>query len=181
VRQRHPGKRVEVWFQDELRAGQQGTLTRKWAPRGSRPTAVRQTEYKWAYVFASICPATGGSVALIAPTVNTYLMNAHLRHVSEELGPDRHAVLILDGAGWHRSNDLAVPDNVTLLHLPPYSPELNPVERVWRWLRDRKLSNRILPADAEMDALLAEVMTAISPERFKSLCHVDWLETVHDR
>jgi transposase len=117
---------------------------------------------------------------LIAPTVNTYLMNAHLRHVSEALGSGRHAVLILDGAGWHKSNDLRVPANVTLLHLPPYSPELNPVERVWRWLRDRKLSNRILPADAELDALLAEAMTAISPERFRSICHVEWLETVHE-
>jgi len=154
---------VEVWFQDELRAGQQGTLTRKWA-----------------YVFASICPATGESegesVALIAPTANTFLMNAHLHHLSEELGPDLHAVLILDGAGWHKSKALVVPDHV----MQPYSPELNPLERVWYWLRDRKLSNRILPADAELDALLGEAITAITPERFRSLCHVDWMQTPHD-
>ena len=120
-------------------------------------------------------------MALIAPTVNTHLMNAHLRHLSEELGPDRHAVLILDGAGWHKSNGLVVPDNITLRHLPPYSPELNPVERVWRWLRDRTLSNRILPADAELDALLAQAMNAISPQRFRSICHVDWLDHGHER
>lgn len=164
-----------MWFEDELRAGQQGTLTRVWAPIGTRPTAVRQTEYKWAYVFASVCPRTGESVALIAPTVNTHLMNAHLRHLSEHLGSSRYAVLILDGAGWHRSRDLNVPANITLLLLPPYSPELNPVERVWRWLRDRKLSNRVLPADAELDALLAEVFNDITPARFRSLCHADWL------
>lgn len=141
---------------------------------------MRQTEYKWAYVFASICPETGNSVALIAPTVNTYLMNVHLRHLSEELGPDRHAVLILDGAGWHTGNDVQVPPNLTLLFLPPYSPELNPVERVWRWLRDRKLSNRILPADHDLDALLADAFTEIAPERFRSICHTDWLSTEHE-
>lgn len=172
---------MEVWFQDELRAGQQGTVTRKWAPTGTRPTAVRQTEYKWAYVFASVCVETGDSVALISPTVNTYLMNVHLRHLSEQLGPQRHAVLILDGAGWHKANDLQVPVNITLLHLPPYSPELNPVERVWHWLRDRKLSNRVLPADDDLDALLAEVITQITPERFRSTCHTDWLTTEHER
>lgn len=84
-------------------------------------------------------------------------------------------------AGWHKANDLQVPVNITLLHLPPYSPELNPVERVWHWLRDRKLSNRVLPAGDDLDALLAEVITQITPERFRSLCHTDWLTTEHER
>jgi transposase len=103
-------------------------------------------------------------------------MNVHLRHLSEELGDDRHAVLILDGAGWHTAHEIDVPENVTLLFLPPYSPELNPVERVWGWLRDRKLSNRILPADAALDALLAEIITDIPPERLRSLTRTEWLE-----
>ena len=106
-------------------------------------------------------------------------MNVHLRHLSEELGTQRHAVLILDGAGWHTANDLEAPANITLLVLPPYSPELNPVERVWHWLRDRKLSNRILPADEELDSLLGEVFTDITPERFRSICHTEWLEAEH--
>lgn len=159
-----------------MRTGQQGTLTRVWARCGSRPRAVRQTEYKWAYVFGSICPATGESVALIAPTVNTYLMNVHLRHVSEALGDDRHAVLILDGAGWHTSKELVVPDNITLLFLPPYSPELNCVERVWLWLRQHTLSNRILPADKDLDHLLGEAFVSIPPSRLQSLTRTAWLE-----
>lgn len=140
---------------------------------------MRQTEYKWAYVFASVCPETGESVALIAPTVNSYLMNVHLRHLSEQLGPQRHAVLILDGAGWHTAKGLEVPENVTPLLLPSYSPELNPVERVWHWLRDRKLSNRNLPAGDQLDALLAQVIRQITPERFRTLCHTDWLTPRH--
>lgn len=103
-------------------------------------------------------------------------MNAHLRHVSEHLGPDRHAVLIMDGAGWHVSNDLVVPDNVTPLLLPPYSPELNPVERLWAWIRQHKLSNRLLPADHALDQLLGEIMLEIPPELIRSVCRASWLE-----
>ena len=147
-----------------------------WGERGSRPLAVRQTEYKWSYVFGSVCPATGESVTLTAPTVNTHLMNVHLRHVSEHLGNQRHAVLIMDGAGWHTSNDLVVPDNITTLLLPPYSPELNPVERLWLWLRQHTLSNRILPADEALDELLGEAMLELTPERIQSLTRVSWLE-----
>lgn len=151
-------------------------MTRIWARTGTRPTAVRQTEYKWAYIFASVCPKTGESVALVAPTVNTYLMNVHLQHISEQLGEDRHAVLILDGAGWHRSNALNIPTNITLLPLPPYSPELNPVERLWAWIRHRKLSNHALPADEELDALLCKVMRNISAQRLRSICRTSWIE-----
>jgi transposase len=115
-------------------------------------------------------------VSLIAPTVSTHLMNVHLRHLSEHLGCDRHAVLILDGAGWHTSNDLEIPENITLLLLPPYSPELNPVERVWLWLRQRKLSNRLLPADEQLDQLLGELITGISAKRLRSLTRTEWLE-----
>lgn len=176
LRRQAPDLRVSVWFQDELRAGQKGTLTRVWGERGSRPTAVRQTEYKWAYVFASLCPATGECVELIAPTVNTHLMTVHLRHLSEHLGADRHAVLIMDGAGWHVANDLVIPENVTPLLLPPYSPELNPVERLWLWLRQHKLSNRILPADAELDDLLGQVMLQLTPEQIRAITRTDWLE-----
>ena len=123
-----------------------------------------------------MCPETGETVELVAPTVSTYLMNAHLRHLSEHLGPDRHAVLIMDGAGWHVSNDLVVPENVTTLLLPPYSPELNPVERLWLYLREHKLSNRLLPAGYELDKLLGDLMLELTPELVKSVCRVPWLE-----
>ena len=131
VKDAHPGERVEVWQQDEARIGQQGTLTRVWGETGSRPSAVRQTEYEWAYLFAAVNPLTGASSALIAPTVNTQYMNKHLAFIGREAGPGVHVVLVLDQAGWHVAKALRVPKNVTLLHLPPYSPELNGSERIW--------------------------------------------------
>lgn len=103
-------------------------------------------------------------------------MNVHLRHLSEHLGPDRLAVLIMDGAGWHVSNGLVVPENITPLLLPPYSPELNPVERLWAWIRQHKLSNRLLPEGYELDRLLGEIMIEIQPELIRSVCRVSWLE-----
>ena len=139
----HPGKRIVWWFQDEARVGQQGTLTTVWAERGSRPSAVKQTEYQWVYLYAAVDPLTGRSSAMLAPTVNTAYMNEHLRFIGRQLAPDEHAILVLDQAGWHVAKALKAPANITLRHLPPYSPELNPVERVWAFLRGHYLSNRL--------------------------------------
>src|SRR5205085_5897827 len=88
------GKTLELWWQDEARIGQQGTLTRVWGERGSRPSAVRQSEYEWAYLFAAVNPLTGASSALIAPTVNTQYMNRHLAFIGREAGPGVHVVLV---------------------------------------------------------------------------------------
>jgi transposase len=173
----HPeATRVEVWLQDEARVGQQGTLTRVWAERGSRPSAVKQTEYEWAYLFAAVNPATGASSALIAPTVNTQYMNEHLRFIAREAGPAVHVVLVLDNAGWHVAKALRVPANVTLLYLPPYSPELNGAERVWGYLRSHYLSNRVYRDYDELFDALAAAWNRLEPERLKSLTHTEWIE-----
>jgi transposase len=131
-----------VWFQDEARFGQQGTLTRVWARTGSRPTAVRQTQYQYLWVLCAACPVSGESVGLISPALNTQVINVFLDQMSRELKPDTHAVLIWDGAGFHRANELKVPANITLLQLPPYTPELNPIENLWHYLRSHCWSNR---------------------------------------
>lgn len=171
----HPAKRLEVWFQDEARIGQQGTLTNVWAERGSRPTAVKQTEYDWCYLFAAVNPRTGASSALITPTVNTAYMNKHLRFISREAGDDAHVVLVLDGAGWHTSGGLQVPSNITLLHLPPYSPELNPVERVWAYLRSHYLSNRAYADYDELMSVTTASWNGLDAEQLKSICATAWL------
>lgn len=176
MREAHPGKRVRLFVEDEARVGQQGTLTRVWAARGSRPTAVKQTEYEWAYLWGAVEPATGSSVAMVTPTVNTDLMNEFLAGLSSTLAEDEHAVLALDNAGWHVAKALAVPANVTLLHLPPYSPELNPVERVWGFLREDQLSNK---AYADYDELVGRADRAwltLDAARLRTLCRCSWIE-----
>ncbi len=114
-----------MWFADEARVGQKGTLTYVWAERGSRPVAVRDNRHDSAYLFGA---------AIIMPAVNSEAMAEHLREISTQVAPGAHAVLVLDGAGWHQAGErLPVPDNISLLSLPPYSPELNPV-CAFRWI-----------------------------------------------
>jgi len=170
------GGSVRTFFMDEARLGQQGTLTRKWAPTGSRPTAVKQTKYEWIYLYAAVEPASGESVALLAPNANTGTFNVFLRMLSKELKPKEHAVLILDGAGWHKSKKLAMPENITCLLLPPYSPELNPVENLWHYLRSHHLSNR---AYSDYEALLdvgGDMWRKLMPEIIKSVGGCPYIE-----
>src|ERR1700732_3148510 len=118
---------IEVWFQDEARVGQQGSLTYIWAPIGSCPLMLRDNRHDSAYLFGAICPARGVGAAIIMPAANTEAMNEHLKEISTQVARDAHAVLVCDRAGWHQTGGrLRVPDNITLLPLPPYAPGLNP-------------------------------------------------------
>ncbi len=170
------GGRLRTFFMDEARLGQQGTLTRVWAPRGSRPTAVKQTRYEWVYLYAAVEPATGASVALLAPNVNTGTFNVFLEMLAAGAGPEEHIVLIMDQAGWHKSRGVKLPDCITVLLLPPYSPELNPVENLWHHLRSHHLSNR---AYDDYDALIDAGTAAwrrLTPDVIKSVCRCPYLE-----
>nr|WP_272209595.1 IS630 family transposase [Marinicella sp. W31]MDC2875410.1 IS630 family transposase [Marinicella sp. W31] len=95
-----------------------------------------------AYIFGAICPRHGKAAALVMPWCDTYAMNQHLIEISRNVAENAHAVLIMDQAGWHMSNNLVVPENITILPLPPKSPELNPVENIWQFMRNNWLSNR---------------------------------------
>lgn len=177
IAQEHPGQKMEVWFQDEARFGQQGTLTRKWARTGSRPPAVKQTQYDWLWVLGAVCPETGQSVGLLSPQLNTAMVNQFLRQFAAETDPDVHVVMIWDQAGFHCAKDLQVPANMTILPLPPYSPELNPVENLWHYLRSHHWSNR---AYADYDALreaacAAWQATCLNADLIQSVCCVPYL------
>ena len=138
------GNPVEFWFQDEARVGQQGTLSRIWAPIGSRPAMVRDNRRANAYIYGAICPCRGIGAALVMASANTEAMNEHLKEISVQVATGAHAALICDGAGWHaKSKDLIVPSNITLITLPPYAPELNPIENVWEFLRDNRFGAQV--------------------------------------
>ena len=133
------GTPIEVWFQDEARIGQKGTHAYLWAPIGSRPLMARDNRHDSAYIFGAICPQRGVGAAMITPAANTEMMNLHLAEISTQVAAGARAVLICDSAGWHQTGGaLVVPENILLLNLPPYSPELNPMENVWDCLRQNK-------------------------------------------
>jgi hypothetical protein len=117
---------------------------------------------------------------LVLPHVNTEAMGLHLAEIGRRVAPGAHGVVVLDGAGWHGSGDLPVPENLTLLPLPPRSPELNPVENVWQYLRQNKLGLRVWP---DYDAIVASCCEAWNalvamPDRLASITSREWAEAV---
>ncbi len=169
---------VDVWFQDEARFGQQNTTTRLWAERGSRPRVVKQQQFEYAYLFGSVCPARGIGEAMVVPWVHKNIMVEHLKQLSAVTEKGRHAVVIMDGAGWH-TNDIAEPfDNVSIIKLPPYSPELNPIEQVWSWLRQHSLANQSF---ANYEDIVSKVCRAWNrflecSARVRQMCSRRWID-----
>ncbi len=174
----HPGQQLRVYFQDESRFGQQGTTTNVWAQRGSRPTAMRQTEYEYLWVMGAVCPETGHAEGLLSPQLNTQIINTFREQFSTTILEGEHAVMLWDGAGFHTAKALRVPANVTLVQLPPYSPELNPIENLWHSLKSHYWSNR---AYADYDALEAAAVTAwqtavLDEDLMKTVCAAPYVE-----
>ena len=139
---------------------------------GTRPGAIRQTQYDYLYVFSAVCPETGDACGLISPHVNTEVMNVFIKQFSRELGMGVHAVLILDRAGWHMAAGLRIPSNITLVYLPPKSPELNPTENLWHYLRSHYWSNRLYRNWDELKQAATDAWRRVClvPELIKSVC-----------
>ena len=158
------GTELEIWWQDEARIGQKNKLTRRWARRGTRPSAPNEQRTQWAYIFGAICPQKGTAAGLVMPYCNTQAMNAHLAEISAQVEPGHHAVLLLDQAGWRTSQALQTPSNITLLPLPAKAPELNPVEALWSHAKYSALAN-FVPDD--LDHLSDTVLNAVDDIYFK--------------
>jgi transposase len=177
IRESHPGQHLRVYFQDESRFGQQGTTTNLWARRGTRPTAVRQTEYQYLWVLGAVCPETGHAEGLLSPQLNTQIVNLFMEQFSRNLADDEHAVMIWDGAGFHTSKKVNVPPNVTLIKLPPYSPELNPIENLWHYLKSHFWSNRAYANYDELEqaAIDAWQQAVLNADLMKTVCASPYL------
>ncbi len=133
-----------------------------------------------AYIFGAVCPARDTGVALVLPDVNTDAMNRHLKEISLNVQVGAHAVVIIDGAGWHTSCDLVVPDTISLLRLPPYSPELNAQENIWQYLRQNYLAGRVFETYEAILEACCDAWNALTAEagRIKSIASRDWLQWI---
>ena len=131
---------------------------------------------KSAWIFGAICPERGVGAALILPRRNTQAMQWHLDEIAIKVSPGAHAILIVDQAGWHTTGKLVIPPNITLLLLPPRSPELNPVENIWQFLRDNWLSNPIFKSYDDIVALCCEAWNKLieQPWKIMSIGHRKW-------
>ena len=168
---------VEVWFGDEARIAQKNKITRRWAKKGSRPSAPHDQRTASAYIFGAICPADGKAAGLILPWCNIEAMDLHLAAISAKVAPGRHAALLLDQAGWHTSDRLSVPTNITIVPLPAKCPELNPQENVWEFMRDNWLSNRVFSCYDNILDHCADAWNKLEaqPWRIMTLGLRDWI------
>jgi putative transposase len=167
---------VEIWFQDEARVGQRGTVTRIWARRGSRPRVLRQQQFEYAYIFGAVCAKKEEAVGLVLPTIGTFCMQKHLNEIAKHIDPGNHGVVVFDQAAWHTTSRLQLPRNLSLLPLPTASPELNPTEQVWQVLRDRYLSNRCFESYEQILASCCEAWNSFTARSgaVRQLCTREW-------
>ena len=145
-----------------------------------RPRGVRDLRHQAVYLFGAVCPARDAGVALVLPSVSAAAMQAMLDELGQAVSPGAHAVVLMDRAGWHIAKDLTIPANLTPLFLPPYSPELNAIERVWLYLRERFLSHRLWPTYDDILDACCQAWNALLAEtgRIRSLCALDWSKQV---
>ena len=149
--------------------------------KGSRPLAIHDQRTQSTYVFGAVCPEPGTGAALVLPACNTEAMQLHLNEVATKVTPGAHAILILDQAGWHGAKDLKAPSNITLLPLPPRSPELNPQENIWQFMRANWLSNRVFKSfDDIVDHCCYAWNTLVDqPWKIMSITRRDWALAGH--
>ena len=166
-------------FQDEARFGRISDPRRCWAPAGMRPEVSTQIVREYEYAFAAVSPHDGTLDTLVLPTVHTEAMSLFLAEVSQ-----RHVgewiVMVLDGAGWHKAKRLPVPANIRLMFLPPWSPQLNPVEHLWDEVREKWFANRVFDS---MNAVEEQLITALKTleedaTQVASLTGFDWIKTI---
>ena len=167
ARQAERGRAVRLMFQDEGRFGLLGTPRRCWAPRGSRPVVGARLERKFSYAFAAVSPHDGVMDSLILPWVNAQTMSLFLSTVAQ-----RHAeefiVMVMDQAGWHIAAALEVPSNMRIIFLPPYSPEINPAEHIWKALRSDCCANTVF---ASLEAADTSALRGLAGARIRPHSH----------
>lgn len=153
-------------------------MTRIWAIKGTRPRVIRQQQFLYSYIFGAVCPSQKKCAGIIVPCANGHALEEHLKEIAYHIPEGRHAVVIMDQAGWHATQKIKIPENISILHLPPYSPELNPQENIWRYLKDTFLSNRVFSSIEDIIDACTEAWNALanSPELIASIASRDWAE-----
>jgi len=176
MQQGQRGRQIRLMFQDEARFGRINDPRRCWAPKGFRPEVGMQIVREYTYAFGAVSPHDGTLDSLVLPVVTAEAMSIFLAEVAR-----RHAeefiLMFLDGAGWHRAHDLSVPDNMRLEALPPYSPQLNPVEHIWDEIREKWFTNEVFDSLEAVEDRLVEALVNLEndKESVASTTGFDWI------
>ena len=173
------GRSLRIMFADEARFGRINRPRPCWAPIGTRPEVAAQLIREYIYLYGAVSPKDGRCMYLIMPTSNTACFQAFLDALARKFAR-QDILLVLDGAPNHRCGVLIVPDNITLLYLPPYSPELNPKENIWDEIREKIFKKpRCTPNSSRQSSTSSAIPSSFaqSPHSLISPTHSD-VETV---
>ncbi len=162
-------------FFDESRFGTHSKMGHSWRKKGQRTQVKIRLGFENFYLYSSINPCDGKSFTLLMPNVDTACMNVFLEELSEEIKED--FILIMDGAGWHKSKDLIVPENIQIVLLPPYCPELNPVERLWKFIKDNTIKNKVFETLKNLEDEVCEFVKNLTKDVVMSICFSDQLRS----
>lgn len=167
---------VRIVVEDEGRFGRINEVRKSWAPLGSRPVAPSQIVREYVYAFAAICPELGKMSSMILPRSDTEMMNIFLQEVGKEF-QESFVIMLLDQASWHFSGNLKIPENIRIVPLPAYSPELNPVEHLWKELREKKFHNKACDSLDEVENELCEGLKELmeQPDKLRSMTFFEYL------
>jgi transposase len=158
-----------LYFFDEARFGTHSKLGHGWFTRGERTSVKVKLGFQNFYVYSAVETSSGQDFSLLLPEVNTNVMNEFLRQFSEHLG-SREAIVVMDGAGWHKSKNLVVPQNLTIVCLPAYSPELNPVEKLWQHIKSHIIKNKIYDSLKELETAVCDFIQKLKPSAVRRTC-----------
>lgn len=174
------GRRVRLMFQDEARFGRMVRIRRCWAPVPLRPSVSNGYEREFVYVYGAVSPAEGEMDWMVCSKMNTEQMSLFLSKVSAA-HPEDFIVMVLDGASSHKAKELQRPENIRLVALPPYAPELNPQEHVWDELREKEFPNRVFNDLAAVVGQLQGGLPRLSAdhERLRSLTAWPWIVSLN--
>ena len=161
-------------FQDEAGFGRINKPKYCWCERGSRPSVPCHHIREYRYAYGAVEPLTGDSCFLIMPYCSTVCMNVFLKELSGQY-PEDMILLCCDGAAWHTSKMLQVPDNIVLFHIPPYSPEMNPIEQIWKEIRKRGFKNESFTSLAKVIDRLCNTICSLSAAVIKSITGRKWI------
>lgn len=165
-----------MMFMDEARFGRISDTRYCWCPKPFRPVCYSMVSHEYTYAYATVSVMDGKVDSLILPHVNGDCMQIFLDEISVRY-PDNRMIMVLDGAGWHRNESLVVPDNIQLLKLPPYSPELNPVEHLWDDLREKSFHNVVFNSIDALEDHLEEALRNMEndQDRIRSIVAWPWI------
>lgn len=167
-------KNAEVYFFDESRFGTHSKIGHGWFDTGKRTQVEVAIGFKNFYVYSAVSSASGEAMHLVMPGVDTDCMNVFLEEMALQL-KGKVAIMVLDGAGWHKSSALIVPNNIKLVFLPPYSPELNPVEKLWEYIKNHTIKNKIYTCINKLEEVVGEFISNILPWQIKETCKCSYL------